>query len=183
MRVVVNGLPISWGQRTGIGNYVLNLLSSLTKSGEIEKLTVALWSQMVPAHEFLASIDCQPPARVASFIRRPARNAIIRMMPLHRTILKRLKEFRLRGQFQREDYSLFHEPNYAGPNIGRPLVTTVCDLGYIRFPQFMPQDRVAWLRRELEPRLKRSSASSSSAISCAMSCWTFSLLCRPIKSS
>jgi alpha-1,3-rhamnosyl/mannosyltransferase len=156
MRIAVSGLPIAAGQRTGIGNYVLNLLSALAESSEIEELSLALWGQMVPAREFMAAIDSKRPARATSLFRQAPR-AILRHMPYGRWLLALVREFRLRYQFRRQNYTLFHEPNYAGPHIGRPLVTTVCDMGYIRFPEFMPKDRVAWLRKDLKPRLDRSS--------------------------
>lgn len=157
MRVAVNGLPLLAGQRTGIGYYVFNLLRSLAAAPEIEDLSVALLRNIVPARELLTAAEGTHLTRSRSVFR-IVRSALVRTIPFHRAVIKRIWELQLRTKYQHGNYNLFHEPNYAGPDIGRPLVTTVCDLGYLRFPQFMPKDRVVWLRRQLEPRLECSSA-------------------------
>jgi alpha-1,3-rhamnosyl/mannosyltransferase len=55
-------------------------------------------------------------------------------------------------------WSVFHETNYVAPDVGLPLVTTVCDLSYVRHPEFMPRHRRRWLSAYLGKRLSQSRA-------------------------
>jgi alpha-1,3-rhamnosyl/mannosyltransferase len=70
-----------------------------------------------------------------------------------------LRNFASRGlRLEVDRWSVFHETNYVAPDVALPLVTTVCDLSYVRHPEFMPRHRRRWLSVYLEKRLSQSRA-------------------------
>jgi O-antigen biosynthesis alpha-1,3-rhamnosyltransferase len=54
-------------------------------------------------------------------------------------------------------HDLYHEPNYLALRFDGPLVLTVHDLSWIRYPQMHPAQRVRAMERYFEPALRRAS--------------------------
>ena len=53
-------------------------------------------------------------------------------------------------------FDVYHEPNFLAYRFDGPLVLTVHDLSWIRFPQAHPAERVAAMNRYFEPSLRRA---------------------------
>lgn len=154
MRILLNGTPML-GRLTGIGQYGLRLLESLATLADgdcPEQIGVFNGREVVAAETFLAGF-----VHVSGSPRHERLKAVIRRIwPSCRDWADRVRRWRLANGTRGSDWSLFHEPNFVAPQYALPLVTTVHDMSYLRCPQFMPKDRVAWLRRKMGQSLRRS---------------------------
>ncbi|HUR89871.1 MAG TPA: glycosyltransferase family 1 protein [Ramlibacter sp.] len=68
---------------------------------------------------------------------------------------KRQRKFTAGAQSIRFD--LYHEPNFLAYDFDGPLVLTVHDLSWIRYPHTHPKERVRAMHRYFEPSLRRAS--------------------------
>ena len=59
---------------------------------------------------------------------------------------------------RRLSIEVYHEPNYVPLRYDVPVVVTVHDLSWLRFPDTHPADRVRWLDRGLPRALERAAA-------------------------
>jgi alpha-1,3-rhamnosyl/mannosyltransferase len=154
MRLLLNGLPML-GQVTGVGQYGLRLLEALERIGgeqNFGEIDVFHGRGVVSARDFLQAEG----GTAAASPRWNWKRLVGRLVPGARRAAQILLERRLLRRLERRRYSLFHETNYVAPPTLLPLVTTVHDMGFLRFPQFMPRDRVRWLRRCLGKSLAAS---------------------------
>jgi alpha-1,3-rhamnosyl/mannosyltransferase len=154
MRILLNGAPML-GRVTGIGQYGLSLLKalvSLSGGAELEAIGVFDGREVLAPEEFLSRLNQQAPAgrnqRLKSIVRR--------IWPSCRDWADRVRRFHLSRQTRDAHWNVFHEPNFVSPQYTLPLVTTVHDMSYLRYPQFLPKDRLAWLRRKMGETLTRS---------------------------
>lgn len=154
MRIIFNGAPMR-GRLTGVGQYGLSLLKalvSLSESTGLEAIGVFDGREVLAPPAFLAKMwqqaDSGRNQRLKSLLRR--------IWPGCRDWADRARRVRLSRETRHTQWNVFHEPNFISPQYTLPLVTTVHDMSYLRYPQFMPRDRLAWLRR----RMSRSLASS-----------------------
>ncbi len=151
MRVLVSGRPVL-GSRTGIGWYTFRLAEALQARNDVEAVGLAIGARIVSLDE----LSTNPPAarrRLPAALRGHAQH----MLPVAaRTLLRSLDGYRLRRGMHA--WSLFHETNYVSPRVAVPLVTTVCDMSYLRCPQYMPRPRREWLKTHLVSCLVRSPA-------------------------
>lgn len=151
MRVLLNGQS-AVGRPTGIGWYTLRLGQALQSLAQVESVGVAIGGRSVA----LSDACSRPPPAVSPFLT-TARCVARALMPAAgRQLVQNLASRGLRRQARQ--WSLFHETNYVAPKVAMPLVTTVCDLSYIRYPEFMPRHRRRWLRAYLGKRLAQSQA-------------------------
>jgi alpha-1,3-rhamnosyl/mannosyltransferase len=160
MRILLNGAPML-GRVTGIGQYGLSLLKGLVSlCGEsspssgtgIEAIGVFDGREVLTPDEFVSRLSRQAAAgrnqRLKSIIRR--------IWPSCRDWADRVRRFHLARQTRGARWDVFHEPNFVSPQYALPLVTTVHDMSYLRYPQFLPKDRLTWLRRKMGQTLARS---------------------------
>ena len=154
MRILFNGAPML-GRLTGIGQYGLSLLKSLvslSESAGLEAIGVFDGREVLTPATFLSRLSQQAGAgrhqRLKSVVRR--------IWPSCRDWADRMRRFHLTRETRHAQWSLFHEPNFVSPQYTLPLVTTVHDMSYLRYPQFLPKDRLAWLRRKMGHALARS---------------------------
>jgi glycosyltransferase involved in cell wall biosynthesis len=154
MRILLNGAPMT-GRLTGIGQYGLSLLKSLVSlSGDagVEAIGVFDGREVLAPEEFILRLSRQTDAgghpRLKSLVRR--------IWPSCRDWADRVRRFHLTRETRHADWNVFHEPNFVSPQFALPLVTTVHDMSYLRYPQFLPKDRLAWLRRKMGETLARS---------------------------
>ena len=154
MRILLNGAPML-GRLTGIGHYGLRLLEALLAlpgDERPEQIGVFNGRDVLAADDFLASLA---PSGGAPRHER-LKTVIRRIWPSCRDWADRVRRWRLASGTRHAEWTLFHEPNFVSPQYALPLVTTVHDMSYLRCPQFMPKDRVAWLRRKMGQTLRRS---------------------------
>ena len=154
MRILLNGAPML-GRLTGVGQYGLRLLealASLPPGAGVEEIGIFNGRDVVGLESFLAAVRQRPAAPRHERLKRIIRSA----WPRCRDWADRWRRLRLASQTKQASWSLFHETNFVSPQFELPLVTTVHDMSYLRFPQFLPKDRLAWLRRRMGATLARS---------------------------
>ena len=154
MRILLNGAPML-GRLTGVGQYGLRLLealSALPAAAGLEEIGVFNGRDVVGLAGFLDAVRQRPNAPRHERLKRIIRGA----WPRCRDWADRWRRIRLATQTKRANWSLFHETNFVSPQFELPLVTTVHDMSYLRYPQFLPKDRLAWLRRRMGVTLGRS---------------------------
>jgi glycosyltransferase involved in cell wall biosynthesis len=145
MRILLNARP-AHGAYTGVGCYVWNLLDQLGRRPEVERLGAFNGWDVVPWVDFAAAAAHEGgELRVSS----PLRQAARALLPPLRRAGGRLRGIAFRRAVARGDWSLYHEPNYIPLPFGGPTVITVHDLSYLRTPEFLPRDRLGWLRENL----------------------------------
>lgn len=144
MRILLNG-PSS-RVHTGVGQYLLRLAGTLETLPQVEEVGVAVGWRIRSVTDCLAARSSARPLLPAA-VRRAAAAVGRHAVRLARTA---------QASTQRARWTVFHEGNYVAPRVPQPLVTTAYDLGFLRCPQFMPPDRVAWLRKGLYHSLRRS---------------------------
>lgn len=143
------------GRLTGIGQYGLSLLKELVAQADavgLESIGVFDGREVLSPATFLARVTRHSgpdgKQRLKSVIRR--------IWPSCRDWADRVRRFHLARQTRNIKWTVFHEPNFVSPQYALPLVTTVHDMSYLRYPQFMPRDRLVWLRRKMGQTLTRS---------------------------
>lgn len=143
------------GRLTGVGQYGLRLLEALAAlpaAAGVEELGVFNGRDVVGLGAFLEAVRQRPNVARHERLKRIIRSA----WPRCRDWADRWRRIRLASQTKGAGWSLFHETNFVSPQFKLPLVTTVHDMSYLRFPQFLPKDRLAWLRRRMGVTLGRS---------------------------
>lgn len=153
MRVLMNGIPML-GFKTGIGQYVERLARALAALPELEELGVFTGTQIVPAALLFKQLADGSRARRYEQLRQAARW----FAPLTRPIVQRARRRCFAARARNGNWSVYHEPNYAPHRFAGSVVTTVCDLVFLRYPQFLPADRLAWLRSTMRKCMSRSHA-------------------------
>lgn len=145
MRILLNARP-AHGAYTGVGCYVWNLLDQLGRRPDVEQLGAFTGWGVVPWADFAAAA-----AHEGGELRggSPLRQAARALLPPLRRAGNGLRAIAFRRAAGRGDWSLYHEPNYIPMPFGGPTVITVHDLSYLRTPEFLPRDRIGWLRENL----------------------------------
>src|SRR5581483_2695596 len=75
-----------------------------------------------------------------------------------RELRQSLQQIAFGRGLRRHAIELYHEPNYVPFRADVPVVTTVHDLSWLRYPQTHPVDRVRWLERALPAAIARCAA-------------------------
>ncbi|MDQ6619127.1 MAG: glycosyltransferase family 4 protein [Pseudomonadota bacterium] len=150
LRVVLNATPLL-APRTGVGNYIAELGNALAQCDEVDLYGFYgyRWRHGPPA----------PPAA-------PARSAAVRSfrelvkpwVPLKRQLRHAQQQLLFGRGLRKYSIELYHEPNYVPIRYDVPVVVTVHDLSWIRFPQTHPPDRVRWLNRGLPRAMEQAAA-------------------------
>ena len=145
MRILLNARP-AHGAYTGVGCYVWNLLDQLGRRPEVEQLGAFTGWGVVPWADFAAAA-----ANEGGELRgkSPLRQFASALLPPLRRAAHRFCAASFRRAAARGDWSLYHEPNYIPLPFAGPTVITVHDLSYLRTPEFLPRDRIGWLRENL----------------------------------
>jgi len=148
LRVAFNATPLL-SPLAGVGQYIVELSAALVATGDIDPYSFYLhrWRHEAP----------RPPADLSG-------------VPL--SLVQRIKPwlpFRggLRVAATRMGFSrglrghaidLYHEQNYVPLGYDVPVVITIHDLSWLRYPETQPADRVRWLARGLPKALARAGA-------------------------
>ena len=126
---------------TGIGFYTLNLAKVLSKHPNlnIEYLYANKCSNV------LETVNAPLSGKLKSLIRR----CIPYAYHARHSILQYVFDRTLRNK----KFDLYHEPNYIPKKFDGPMVVTVHDLSYIRFPEAHPIERVQVMEEMLPPAI------------------------------
>jgi glycosyltransferase involved in cell wall biosynthesis len=154
MRILLNGASML-GRLTGIGQYGLSLLKELVAQAEVaglESIGVFDGREVLAPATFLARLSQQGDSGGSQRLK----SVVRRIWPSCRDWADRVRRFHLTRETRHTQWNVFHEPNFISPQYTLPLVTTVHDMSYLRYPQFLPKDRLTWLRRKMGQTLARS---------------------------
>ena len=153
MRLLLNGMP-ALGAYTGVGYYAWHLLDQLSRRPEVEELGVFVGWEVVPWPRFATRVlDTESAGPLGGVGLRQLLRALI---PPARRAYGRMRARAFRRAAGDGRWSLYHEPNYIPLPFPGPVVVTVHDLSFRRTPQFLPSDRLAWLKENLSAALARA---------------------------
>ena len=146
MRIVLDGIPLLT-QKAGIGRYTFEISEALKRLPE------------APDVFFFYGVHRKNRLRGGQhdYNQKNKKNiidGIIRRTPDRYKIWLKKKIEKLEFQFRKPD--IFHATNYSAEYFDIPMVTTVHDLAFIRYPETLPADRLAWLDSKLPDTLKNA---------------------------
>ncbi len=153
MRVLLNGMSML-GRLTGVGQYAWRLAESLDQLPAVEAVDVFEGRRIVPWKSFHAG--AQATERVDRYER--LKCWVREHAPFARNLVGRLRAASFARQTRGPHWNVYHEPNYIPQEYAGATVTTVCDMSYLRCPEYLPQDRLRWLRQRLETSVRGSEA-------------------------
>jgi glycosyltransferase involved in cell wall biosynthesis len=144
MRVAINAVPLM-STLTGIGYYVRNLSESLLRIGQTETLFFngTNWSQEIHQQMLPAA---------ASRLKRALRNNL----PYSYELSRFIQQIAFSQGVKNCKPDLYHETSFLSYRFDDPIVLTVHDLSWIRFPETHPVERVRAMHKFFEPSLARA---------------------------
>lgn len=129
-----------------MGHYALHLARGLRCRTDIADLRYfAGWRWLADPEQALAANQVLAVAQR----RIPFKSLAFKLYQLARDAAFRWQSRSLHGY-------LFHAPNYILPTFADPGIATIHDLSYLRYPQFHPRRRIAYLERRLPDTLRRA---------------------------
>ncbi|MGN8198336.1 glycosyltransferase family 4 protein [Salinisphaera sp. RV14] len=148
--------------RTGIGLYTEHLIDAMAAAGEVAELAGCKGRQVLRGDMLRSLVHSdqtagdEPPnifaKKAASF------SGVIRGMPGAYPARHFMRDWLARRSLRSLAHEgfIYHEPNYMPLHYPGPVVITVHDLSHVRYPQFHPAERVAFLNRHLPGALERA---------------------------
>ncbi len=153
LRVLLGGERLR-GRLVSIGYYTQEILSGLCRAPEVAEVGVCIGGRILPPEPFLRG----PRSDRSTARRDRLRRLVATTAPFVRDWEHRWRGARLSRRIREGRWSLYHEPNFVAPRIPVPTVVTVHDVSFVKYPEFMPADRQAWLQREIPRTLERARA-------------------------
>ncbi|HXR56159.1 MAG TPA: glycosyltransferase, partial [Casimicrobiaceae bacterium] len=149
-RVAFNATPLL-APLTGIGNYTIQLGAALAETGEIDPFSFYgfRWRHEAPT---------APSNAGAARTRLRLRDAVKPFVPFKRELRSLQQRTAFARGLRRHAIALYHEPNYVPIGYDVPVVITVHDLSWIRYPEMHPKDRIRWLTQRMPQALERAAA-------------------------
>lgn len=150
LRIAFNATPLL-RPMTGIGNYLFELGRSLASNRDVDAHSFygAHWRHEAP-------MPLQPELRGAAV--RGLRGLMEPLVPYARALRDAQHRTVFGHGLRRRAIDVYHEPNFVPLCYDVPVVTTVHDLSWLRYPEAQPADRVRWLDKGLPRALERSAA-------------------------
>lgn len=145
MKVAFNGTALL-GPLTGIGQYAWQLATRLQKAPGVD---LALFY----GGGFDRQVRSGGTSVSVSRLRQLARDLVPKAYELARWRRQWYFDRGVRGQ----GFDVYHEPNFLAYRFDGPLVLTVHDLSWIRYPETHPPERVRAMHRYFEPSLRAAS--------------------------
>lgn len=144
MRVAFNAVPLL-SPLTGVGQYAKCVLKELESRADVQSLKFygAGWSEKI-RNESL-------PATVMAW-----KDRIKKLIPNAYVINRIVQESRFARGLREFKPHVYHDPSFLPFNFDGPIVNTVHDLSWIRYPGTHPADRVRAMNKYFEPALRRS---------------------------
>ncbi len=144
MKLALNAVPLM-SPLTGIGQYVKSLSTELLK---LQQLEVSFfygtgWDKRVRHHGL---------APAANQLKLGLRKYLPYSYDLSRWAQQKTFDYGIR----RYKPALYHEPSFLSFEFDGPIVLTVHDLSWIRYPAAHPPERVRAMNKLLEPSLRRA---------------------------
>lgn len=150
IRLAFNATPVL-SPLTGIGNYIIHLGRALAASGEVNVHAFygTFWRHAAPS---------PPPDNARSTASRALRTFIKPLVPFKRELRHAQQQACFRRGARHAAIDLYHEPNYVPFRADAPIVITIHDLSWVRYPGAHPRDRVRWLERAMPEAIAGAAA-------------------------
>jgi len=129
---------------SGIGQYTKHLLGQL-----IQHPTFSF--EMFYANKWTSNL-LESSGSTPAFFKTFARSYI----PYAYRINRNLEQFHFDRGLKKNQFNLYHEPNFLAFDFDGPIVLTVHDLSWIRHPEMHPKKRVVAMNRFFEASLTRA---------------------------
>ena len=142
MRIALNA-RILQAPRTGIGQYLVELIEALRNDPQIELELFHGWgwSQLVPQ------------AALPGYSRWAT---LAKQLPWAYQIRRALDQQRFDRGARKRQIDLYHEPSLWPLDFSGPMLMTLHDLTHVHYPQTQPRDRLAEIERRIGPALERA---------------------------
>lgn len=165
MNVFVNLNPLN-PPLTGIGHYTQNLLRVLLSYEDVQFSGIQnhTWLDHAHIHHLLADevdktsqtgaaslASVTPDMRLKKRLRR-----LIAAIPGVRPLHHQLVNARIQRRLADAHNHIYWEPNFVAYQFPGPIIPTIHDLAFVRYPQFLPKDRLTRLTRQLPDTLNRA---------------------------
>ena len=149
MRVAFNATPLL-STITGIGNYIVELGAALAQMPEIDAYSFyrLRWRHESPTR----------PEAEATTMRRTLVQRVKPLVPFRGVRHHAARFLGFSRGLREHRIDLYHEQNYVPLSYAVPVVITIHDLSWIRYPDSHPADRVHWLASGLPKALDRARA-------------------------
>ncbi len=137
MDIVINIIPL-YGKITGVGKYTYYILKNLIENFWVENKFYAYTPTVITELKSTNDIDNLP-------LREQTTN-FIKKLPLLRKFLKYIIE--KKSLLSLKTFDIYFEPNFVPLSIkAKKIVATVHDLSFLLFPEWHPEDRVAYISK------------------------------------
>lgn len=147
IRVAFNATPVL-SPMTGIGNYIVELGAALAAIGEIDAYSFYRFRWR---HESPTAPTQDGHGARASVIER-----LRPWVPFRGTVRQVARHLGFARGLRRYNVDLYHEQNYVPLSYDVPVVITIHDLSWLRYPEAHPLDRVRWLSRGVPQAIDRA---------------------------
>lgn len=151
MKILVNGISLM-GVLTGIARYVRSLYSVIEQES---------WSEV---HYFngkgISSRQMPDQAGMSASVLKSwlAKTLPVSLSVSLRSLLLRKNELRLRKAIAHQEFDIYHETTYFPCLVDQRLKTviTIHDLSLLKYPEYHPDERVAYVNKYLHKRLSEA---------------------------
>jgi alpha-1,3-rhamnosyl/mannosyltransferase len=150
MRLIL-GLDALRPPLTGIGQYTRQLASALLDLGEIEHIEGLMGGRIVTQaqlNEFLRT-PLSPYGTKTKNVWTSVLASRLRAVPGAYGLRQRLRQYQTGQSLRGVHGAIYHEPNAIACTTALPSIITLHDLSHLHYPQLHPNERVAYLRRQL----------------------------------
>ena len=150
LRVGINATPLL-APLTGIGTYIVRLGAALAASGAVDLYAFYghRWRHEAPTVPGGSSRGTSAPR---------LRDIIKPLVPFRRELRHAQQQLSFARGVRRHAIDVYHEPNYVPIRYDVPVVVTLHDLSWLRYPETHPRDRVRWLERGMPRVVERAAA-------------------------
>jgi len=152
LRVGFNATPLL-APLTGIGNYIVRLGAALAASGEVDLHSFYghRWRHEAPMVPAASRGGAPAPSRRLGDFIKP-------LVPFGRELRQAQQQLSFARGLRRHAIEIYHEPNYVPIGYDVPVVVTIHDLSWLRYPETHPRDRVRWLEHGMPRVVERAAA-------------------------
>ncbi len=153
IRVIFNNLA-TLGAKTGVGHYTAELIQALSERPEVEvSCYYPAWFTRFRA----PTVDERRHRKIADQVEGKRTSSqlktelLIKLKGIVRRSIRLVSRYKLSPRF----FDLYHEPNFIPLPSYLPTVVTIHDLSPLLYPQWHPQDRIAYFQRYFEHQLQK----------------------------
>jgi len=152
------------GARTGIGFYTQHLVNALVKLQDVVDMAGFLGRHVMQDEQLLTWLsgvrEIPLPATTPSktLFAKNELKKIVRSIPSVYPLRHMFREWQVSKALKHYGQSgfIYHEPNYIPIKYSGKMVITIHDLSHIRYSEFHPPERVAFMNRHLKLAVDRA---------------------------